>query len=304
VAGNQVVAEKTTLCSNCGAKFAIARDRCPKCRTHVVKVDAAAQAARSKRMAIGSGIVLAVVASAVAWLSFSTATPTEARVTGTPADPLAARRQAVAPPPVEGQAPAPDTQRPFMDASASATVAYSAGDNAGAIEKFEAAVARNPQDAESFSNLGQVLVRVGRTEDAIPHFQRACSLNPDRWTYRFNLGRALALLHRWDESVAAYRLAQQLYPEDYVTTFNLALTLHKKGDDAAAVPEYQKAVALNPEDASFRMALAISLEALHKKQDAAAAYSEYLRLAPTAPDADKVKARIALLTGQTAPAGI
>ena len=89
-----------------------------------------------------------------------------------------------------------------------------------------------------------------------------------------------------------------------MTTFNLALTLHKKGDDAAAVPEYQKAVALNPEDASFRMALAISLEALQKKQDAAAAYSEYLRLAPTAPDADKVKARIALLTGQTTTTGI
>ncbi len=293
---------ETTLCSNCGAKFAIARDRCPKCRTHVVKVDVAAEAARSKRMAIGSGIVLAVVALAVAWLSFSTGTTTEARVTGTPADPLAARRQAAAPPPVE--APAPETQRPFMDPSASASVAYAAGDNAGAIEKFEAAVARNPQDAESFSNLGQVLVRMGRTEEAIPHFERACSLNPDRWTYRFNLGRALALLHRWDESVASYRRAQQLYPEDYVTTFNLALTLHKKGDDAAAVPEYQKAVALNPEDASFRMALAISLEALQKKQDAAAAYADYLRLAPTAPDADKVKARIALLTGQTTTTGI
>ncbi|MCA1560389.1 MAG: tetratricopeptide repeat protein, partial [Acidobacteria bacterium] len=94
-------------------------------------------------------------------------------------------------------------------------------------------------------------------------------------------------------------------PQDYATTFNLALTLHKKGDEAAAVEEYQKAVALQPDDASFRMALAISYERLQKPKEAAAAYSEYLRLSPAAPDADKVRARIAHLSSQvpsTSPA--
>jgi tetratricopeptide (TPR) repeat protein len=292
----------TTLCNNCGAKFAAARDRCPKCRAQVVKVDSAAEAVRSRKMAIASGAALGVAVLAVVGLWLFGGTASEATVVRNPPDPLAARRQ---PPPVEpAPAPAPDTHRPFMDPAAGGSAAYAAGDYNSSLERFEAAVARNPQDAESFSNLGQVLVRLGRTEEAIPHFERACQLNPDRWTYRFNLGRALSLLHRWDESIAAYRRAQQLYPDDYVTTFNLALTLHKKGDDAAAVPEYQKAVALNPEDASFRMALAISLEALQKNEDAAAAYGEYLRLAPTAPDAQKVKERIALLTGQTATTGI
>ena len=111
-----------------------------------------------------------------------------------------------------------------------------------------------------------------------------------------------ALLEQWDRSIGSYQRAQRLFPNDYATTFNLALTLHKSGNDAAAVPEYQKAIELNPQDASFRMALAISLERVNRTE-AAVAYGEYLRLSPTAPDADKVRARIAELTGvQAAPA--
>jgi Flp pilus assembly protein TadD len=86
-----------------------------------------------------------------------------------------------------------------------------------------------------------------------------------------------------------------------VTTFNLALSLHKKGDEAGAIEQYQKAINLQPDDASFRKALGISYERLQKPSEAAAAYQEYLRLSPAAPDADKVRARIAELTGAPAP---
>ena len=54
---------------------------------------------------------------------------------------------------------------------------------------------------------------------------------------------------------------------------------------------------MNPSDASFRLAIGISYERLDRRADAAAAYGEYLRLLPAAPDADRVRARIAQLTG-------
>ena len=138
---------------------------------------------------------------------------------------------------------------------------------------------------------------MNRPADAIPYLSRAVSLAPDRWAYQFNLARALGLVGRMDESIQGYRVAQQLFPNDYVTTFNLALALHKQGDEAAAIEQYQKAIVLQPDDASFRKALAISYERLQKSAEAAAAYQEYLRLSPAAPDADKVRARIAELTG-------
>jgi Flp pilus assembly protein TadD len=85
-----------------------------------------------------------------------------------------------------------------------------------------------------------------------------------------------------------------------VTTFDLAKALHRKGDDAAAVTEFQKVIGLDPNDASVRIALAESYEALNQRPQAAEAYNQYLKLAPSGPDADKARLRIARLT--SAPA--
>ena len=282
--------------------MAAARERCPRCRALVRRADPAVEAARSRSLARAGGIVLGTAVlglSAFLWVHRSEAEPP---VTVKTSDPLAGRRQAPVLPASGGLA-GTAVERPFLDPAGQGVTAFSAGDHETALARFEEAVRNNPRDAESLSNQGQALVRLGRVEEAVPLFERACALNPERWTYRFNLARALSLLARWDDSIASYRQARQLFPDDYVTTFNLALTLHKKGDEPAAIEEYRKAVALNPEDASFRMALGISYEAIGKNQEAAAAYGEYLRLAPSAPDADKVRARIGLLTGQPATNG-
>lgn len=281
-------------CPSCGTKIRADRDRCPKCRMWLVERDPEAAAHRSRRLAgWGAGLMGAFVLIAGGfWLlgdsDAGAASPAKL------VDPFAARRPARAaadesPEPAEEKAP---PARAFLDSSGAAAVAYSTGDYNSALEHYQAAVEKNPDDAESLSNLGQVLVRLGRVEEALPHFERAISLIPNRWAYRFNLARAHGLLNRWDEAIAGYRQAQELFPDDYVTTFNLALALHKKGNDAAAIEQYQKAIALAPEDASFRFALALSYERLQKKAEAAAAYQEYLRLAPEAADAERVRARI------------
>ena len=295
--------QETTSCTRCGTKFAVSRDRCPKCRTLVPQVDPAAEAARSRRLQQISAAIIAIFLLIVGglWIGREPE-PDEsamARVAGR--DPLAERRQAMARPaePVVAS-PTPDAERPFLEAAGKGSIAYNAGDYASALARYEEAVKQNPQDAESLSNLGQVLVRMQRTAEAVPYFERATALNPQRWAYRFNLARAHALLQHWDDAIASYRQAQTLFPDDYATTFNLALTMHKKGDDAGAVAEYKKAIALNPGDASFRMALAISYEALQQKSEAAGQYVEYLRLSPLAADAEKVRAKIAQLTGTAA----
>jgi Flp pilus assembly protein TadD len=96
--------------------------------------------------------------------------------------------------------------------------------------------------------------------------------------------------------VAEYEVARRLFPNDYVTEFNLGLAHHKQGNEAAAVEAFRRAIALQPNDASFHLALGISLEKLPQPSEAAAAYSRYLELSPEAPDAEKVRARIAQLS--------
>jgi Flp pilus assembly protein TadD len=286
-------------CPSCGAKLRPGHDRCPRCRVWLIERDPEAQAARSKQFTrVIAGLVgtFLLIVSGL-WLMREPAPSAETFTMSS--DPLAGRRKAA-----KATAPAAETpveqsvtQRPFMEPAAVAATAYSSGNYQSALEQYQAALQKNPDDAEALSNMGQVLVRMGKPQEALPHFERAITLLPSRWAYRFNYARALGLANRWDEAITSYREAQSLFPDDYATTFNLALALHKKGDDAAAIAEYQKAIALAPQDASFRMALGISYEKLRRNAEAVAAYEEYLRLAPQAGDADRVRERIAVLNG-------
>jgi tetratricopeptide (TPR) repeat protein len=281
------------------------RERCPRCRAYVIYEQPAASApsgVASRRLQwIALGLVGAfVVTVGLLWLTREPE-PEPVAVPAHPADPLASRRAPKVAPQVsagEVSTAAPKTP-PFLEPGGAGAIAYHDGDYDSALRQFQAAIERNPQDAEALSNLGQVLVRLGRAAEAIPYYDRAIQLVPSRWAYHFNRARALGLTGKWDDAVASYRKAQELFPGDYATAFNLGLALHKKGDEEAAVEEYKKAIELNPDDGSFRLALGNSYERLQKRAEAAAAYQEYLRLSPSTPDADKVRARIALLTGAT-----
>ena len=295
---------EAVLCPSCRAKMNAAHDRCPRCRVRL-RPNPETTAPHSKQLARWSAAIAAVFVLGIGGLWLLKADEPSAVTNSKPVDPFASRRQ---PRPEPSAAPAAaakpaEAARPFLDPSGAGASAYATGDYQSALEQYKAAIAKNPEDAESYSNLGQILVRLGKPGEAIPHFQKAISLIPDRWAYHFNLARALSVLGKWDESIAAYRQAQQLFPNDYATTFNLALTLHKKGDDQAAVEEYKKAIAMSPTDASFHVALALSYERLQRTSDAVAAYEEYLRLAPAAGDAEKVRARIAELTGLPSAGG-
>jgi Flp pilus assembly protein TadD len=269
--------------------------KCPRCRTVPAAPDPAAVAAASRRLRKISAAIAAVFLVVVGglWL-WRGGEPPPAPVTAPKTDPLASRR--VQAPIAKKEAPAA-VARPFMDSSAVGSEAYSSGDLNASLAAYQAAVEKNPQDAESWSNLGQVLLRLNRVAEAVPCFDRAIAILPSRWAYTFNRARAMGLLGRWDDAIAGYRQANELFPNDYVTVYNLGLALHKKGDEAAAVTTYQHAVTLSPDDAPLRLALGISLEKLGKRTDAAEAYKEYLRLAPSAADAEQVRARIAFLAG-------
>lgn len=300
MARNPVAAEPTT-CPQCGAKLSAARDRCPRCRAVLTAPDPAvarASSRRNARIAAAAGAIFLLVLAGL-WLvrdsdPVAPATP--------PPDPFASRR-AISAPPAAAAPAAVDADRKFLDAPARAAVAYQAGDMPAALANYQSAIERNPQDAESLSNLGQVLVKLNRVEEALPYFDRAVALIPDRWAYTFNRARALGLLGRWQEAVAGYRRAQELFPNDYVTTFNLALALRRLGDNDSAVTEFLKAIVLEPNDASFRMALGATYERLQKPVEAAAAYEDALRLSPQAPDADIVRGRIKQLRGLRGAAG-
>lgn len=288
-----------TLCPSCGTKLRADRAKCPRCGTRFGDAKPAFRVPRWS-WAVAAGVAALLIATPIIFRPARPA-PAPAGVSSSLAKspPTTAAAPAVS---VEGARVSPDGHIPFLDPSRAGTVAYTRGDYQGALARFEYAVAANPQDAEALSNLGQMLVRLGRPAEAVPRFERAIALNGSRWAYHFNLARASGLLREWDRAIAGYRRAAQLYPDDYATLFNLGLALHKKGDEAAAVEEYKRAIALSPSDASFHLALASSYDRLTRATDAIAAYARFLELAPTSPQAAQVQTRVRQLISPAPPA--
>jgi tetratricopeptide (TPR) repeat protein len=282
-------------CKACGIKVRGKREKCPKCSGPLTAppVKVRPPTARERRAAVIAVVaVVGLIGLGVLWPR--PAPPPDLAVPA-PNQPPAVRAAQGRSPSSASEADDP-FEVPFITPKHAGGVAYGAGELDRAIGEYEQALKDNPDDAESLSNLGQVLVKQGRAPEAIPLFERAIALLPSRWAYHFNLARALGETGDWERSVTEYQVAQRLFPDDFATEFNLARALHKAGREEEAVQGYLRAIDLAPEDASFRMSLGISYERLKRPADAVKAYEEYLRLAPDAPDAARVKERIGVLT--------
>jgi tetratricopeptide (TPR) repeat protein len=297
---NQLLA-KTRVCANCRCRFALERQRCPRCRTVVSGLDARPSSAHSRWMTGAAGGMLGAFGLVIGlfWLTLE---PAALEYAGTPADPLAARRKA---PPSTGaddagfhkdetraRALVPVFDEPWPDAVPADTPHHERVN----LTDLEDSVAADPDHANAHGDLGHELAGLERFDEAIAHLKRAVDLEPDQGARRASLARALAAAGRWSDSVAEYREAERLLPFDPITRFDLGLALHRSGDDAAAVDAYGHAIGLDPSNASFRIALAVSHERLQHYDDAAAAYGEYLRLAPAGPEAERARIRIAQLS--------
>ncbi|MGH9348150.1 MAG: tetratricopeptide repeat protein [Vicinamibacterales bacterium] len=226
---------------------------------------------------VGAVALVGIVATRPAALEYSPAADTRS----------AARRAA----------PAPVYPRVVrsIDARRPGEAAYARGDVPAALNHFQQAVDADPTDPEALNNLGQLLVRSGRAVEAMPFFDRAVRIAPDRWAYRFNRARGFAELGQWGSAVEGYRDALERFPDDYATAFNLAKALQASGDLPGAIEGFERAIRLAPGQADFHLSHGLALEAAGRPTDAAAAYGRYLELAEDAPDAETVKARMALL---------
>src|SRR6185503_8795623 len=169
VAGNSLVAVAVLSCEKCGAKLRPGRERCPRCRAFVTVPNPAREREASRKLAKITAAIAGsfVVLLAGLWIWRDWGTPRVPAKSG--ASPVASTPRA-APTSVDEparQLPQLGRDRPFMDPSGAGAAAYGDGDFAGALAQFQAAIEKNPQDTDSLSNLGQVLVKMNRPADAI-----------------------------------------------------------------------------------------------------------------------------------------
>ena len=113
-----------------------------------------------------------------------------------------------------------------------------------ALNWLNMAKATDPNDAQTFYNLGLVNQSVGLCEDAANAYHRAAELDPDFGSAHFNLGTTLTQLDRLEDAIAAFDRAIGINPEHGKALSSKGYVLHTQGkyDEAAFV--YGRAVSI------------------------------------------------------------
>jgi tetratricopeptide (TPR) repeat protein len=145
---------------------------------------------------------------------------------------------------------------------------------------FERALAVTEGNHFASNNLGNVLLREGRTAEAAARYAEAIRMRPDYATAHYNLANALRDLHRTREALQEYRETLRLDPSFVAARNNLGALLLSLGKPEEAAREYAEIIRRDPSHAGARLNLGIALEMLGRPAEARERYREALRLQP------------------------
>jgi choline-sulfatase len=121
-----------------------------------------------------------------------------------------------------------------------------AGDAAGAEEKLNEALERNPSSAAALHDLGLLYWGSGRREEGLALLERAAGLDPSSAALHTNLGIAYMTLGRYAEAKSEFEKSVVLEPEDAEARYKYGKALEMSGDQSAALDQYFECLAREP----------------------------------------------------------
>ncbi|MEO6419717.1 MAG: tetratricopeptide repeat protein [Polyangiaceae bacterium] len=163
----------------------------------------------------------------------------------------------------------PENAGPASEDLTKGIKAYTAGDMAGAKASFEAAIKKNPKDADAFCYLGLVADKGGDKAAAEKSYKDALALKPDHEDAAQNLGALYIDGGRFDEALLATRPALAKHPKNAALHTNIAVALASKGD-VGAVREFEEATKIAPTDAMLEFTYGHWLGVMKRPDEAAA----------------------------------
>lgn len=149
-----------------------------------------------------------------------------------------------------------------------------------AIKAYRQAIARDPNDAHPYNNLGTTLRSLNRQEEAIEAYRQAIARDLDYANPFYGLGHALLFLRKNEEAVQALRQSVALDPKTIYHLYDFGHTLRLQGRHEQAIAEYQMVIALNPEFSRAYCSLGDALGSLERYEEAAKAYQQAIECNP------------------------
>lgn len=147
-----------------------------------------------------------------------------------------------------------------------------------AVRCYQQAVAREPDDLESWNNLGNAYSSAGNVDEAIEALRRAVALDPKAAPIRLNLATALVAAGDWDGAETELRAMIADFPDDPNPWRELHALLKQCGRDEEAVDAIEAAMKCAPGHKDLLLGFAAHLSYIHRAAEAEAAYRQVLEL--------------------------
>jgi tetratricopeptide (TPR) repeat protein len=168
-------------------------------------------------------------------------------------------------------------------------------DHDGAIEQLKLAVKEYPSFMLAYNELGVQYLKVNQLENADLAFQEALKIDPNAFNALLNRGFTIVLMKRYGEAVPILRKAVAKNDQSAVAHYFLGQSLANLGLFEDAEKELQASLKLGSDEKDINEAhrmLAIIYVSRGAKKEAAGELEAYLKMAPDAPDAEKLKEKI------------
>ena len=159
------------------------------------------------------------------------------------------------------------------------TASVKAGDWTAARAYFEAAIKKNPKQADAHYYLGVVMDKTGDKAAAEKSYKTALDLQPDLQEAAENLTALYIEQQKFDDAVVLAKKALARNAKDAAMQLNYAVALSGKGDVDGATKSFDTAIKLAPNDPLFYLAYAQHLSGAKKNDEAIGKLKEALRVA-------------------------
>lgn len=144
-----------------------------------------------------------------------------------------------------------------------------------AIASYQRALKLNPMLARANLNLGITFLDMGRFKEAEDHLRRVLLVEPSKAEAHSALAYVLLRKGELQDAISHYQTAADITP-DAANNCNLGNALLQSGNLPKAVESYQRALAANPKHADASFGLGMAYSAMGDKESAAACYQKIL----------------------------
>lgn len=167
--------------------------------------------------------------------------------------------------------------------SVAASVASLSGNQPGAEQMLERAIAFAPKSSSFHRQLAVMLTHDGNFPSAVEHLQRAVAINPADFDSWLVLYQALAAMHQPGPAAQALHAGLSNCPGAASLHIEEAKRLSDAGDKEGAIAQYREAFRLNPSESGPLIELANIYFSMNRGDDALAALNEALEKQPEEP---------------------